>query len=979
MAEITGALVLKGATALGSAAITSKLYDDGRNWIAPPAGEIKELTEDVETNYQRMKDIAKVLYGMRDDVLSKLNEENKPTLQCQAWIDMVDQLEKEVKTLESNYPTQKEKVFRFNFSKNLKKKRDELIHCLELKSKIQEFVERIPPIIRVPAPELKENTSLHEVFVKMTDHFEDKEVKRIGLWGTVGVGKTVIMKNLNNSEQAKKVFDIVIFATLPDEMNQEMVKDEMNEDRLRELKREALELAKEKLRREIAGRLNLKIEGSGEIGINVRISDKLKDKKYLFLLDDVWDIFKLDDIGICNNDKGSKVILASRELNICRAMDSDDTKQVELLPIEEAVALFKEQLGAKGKDLEFRGIALPVVKHCSCLPFLIEKAAGYFKQKDSSLWRKTLKDFQKWLYKDRDGMVEFLNKIRFCFEQLDDKDKKLCFLYCALHTDGCEIYADHLVECCTAEKFVPDVDTGHVKVAELIDASLLEKDEKKKCLRMNKVLRHMALKISSEREDLKFFVRAGGLEKPIRCGDWKEVKRISLMDNSDRLSFLPRKPKSTNLLTLFLQRNVTLTTIPRNFFKFMQNLLVLDLHGTKIRRLPSPFCLKSLEVLYLSCCDQLMELPSVMELENLEVLDIRGTGIYFLPSQISNMKKLRCLRFSINGESDREEEHQGVISNLSLLKELVIEVKAGNQWCNNVVKQMTREVAKLTELNSLSFCFHDNNSFKTFLHNSELWQDPHLTFQICVGDQRYSTRRLKSDNVASTVLSSLVVVISNDTYKLIACKEALSLSDFGIENINELKCCIIEESKEILTVINAPRTKEGVLKRLERIYINNVLKLESIWEGHVPNGSLSHLTVLCLSKCPSLTKIFFPAIIKQLSKLKHLQIEHCGEIKQIIGESESDELEHLKLPSLTTLVLQDLQQLTSILKNDSNCPAFSLPQLADLRLVNCPILKLFSDMIKQVFNLGYLKIEECPQIEQQIAEYANNDRNTTAS
>lgn len=336
--------------------------------------------------------------------------------------------------------------------------------------------------------------------------------------------------------------------------------------------------------------------------------------------------------------------------------------------------------------------------------------------------------------------------------------KSFCFLYCALHTEGCKISTTHLVECCKAEKFVTEAGRGHIIVGDLIDASLLEKDEKKKYVRMNKVLRNMALKISSEWEDLKFLAKAGGLDEPLSDREWEEAKRISLMDNNDRLSSLPEKPNCTNLSTLFLQRNFSLTTIPDKFFESMKRLRVLDLHGTKVTTLPSPFCLEDLEVLYLSCCDQLMELPSEMKLENLEVLDIRGTGIYCLPIQVGNMKKLRCLRFSINGESGREEEHQSFIScisRLSSLKELIIEVKAGNQWSNNVAKHITGEVAKLTELTSLSFCFHDRESFKAFLHNGDLWQDPNFTFQICVGDQHCSTRY--KDSRCQYHLAALVI------------------------------------------------------------------------------------------------------------------------------------------------------------------------------------------------------------------------------
>ncbi|KAG8646005.1 hypothetical protein MANES_10G110903v8 [Manihot esculenta] len=109
-----------------------------------------------------------------------------------------------------------------------------------------------------------------------------------------------------------------------------MLKDGMDKEKLRELKLKALELAKEKLKREIAGRLRLKTEGMTKNDINSRISEELNDK-YLLVMNDVWCIFELDDIGICSNNKGNNVILASRNQDICWGMDIDAIEEVKSL------------------------------------------------------------------------------------------------------------------------------------------------------------------------------------------------------------------------------------------------------------------------------------------------------------------------------------------------------------------------------------------------------------------------------------------------------------------------------------------------------------------------------------------------------------------------------------------------------------------------------------------------------------------------
>ena len=145
---------------------------------------------------------------------------------------------------------------------------------------------------------------------------------------------------------------------------------------------------------------------------------------------------------------------------------------------------------------------------------------------------------------------------------------------------------------------------------------------------MNKVLRDMALKISSQIGDSKFLAKpCEGLKEPPNHEEWKKASRISLMDNE--LCSLPETVDCCDLLTLLLQRNKSLCVIPKFFFKSMSSLRVLDLHGTSIDSLPSSLSgLISLKGLYLNSCSNLVELPTqIEELVQLEVLDIRGTKI----------------------------------------------------------------------------------------------------------------------------------------------------------------------------------------------------------------------------------------------------------------------------------------------------------------------------------------------------------------
>lgn len=88
----------------------------------------------------------------------------------------------------------------------------------------------------------------------------------IGLWGSVGTGKTTVMQNLNNSEEVKKIFDIVLWVSVSKARNIE------------------------KVQNAITQRLKLKVEGGRDpIEIAQLINDELEGTRFLLLLDEVWD------------------------------------------------------------------------------------------------------------------------------------------------------------------------------------------------------------------------------------------------------------------------------------------------------------------------------------------------------------------------------------------------------------------------------------------------------------------------------------------------------------------------------------------------------------------------------------------------------------------------------------------------------------------------------------------------------------------
>lgn len=130
--------------------------------------------------------------------------------------------------------------------------------------------------------------------------------------------------------------------------------------------------------------------------------------------------------------------------------------------------------------------------------------------------------------------------------------------------------------------------------------------------------------------------------------------------------------------------------------------------------------------------------------------------------------------------------------------------------------------------------------------------------------------------------------------------------------MTKIRSCLIESCNEMETVVNGNGITRAVLECLEKMYISNVPKLESFWEGSIPPGSLALLNTLVFFKCSKLKKIFCNGLVQQFSNLQHLEIEACHEIEEVTLEAENNGMNAPALPNLKSIILVGLPSLRSI-------------------------------------------------------------------
>lgn len=268
------------------------------------------------------------------------------------------------------------------------------------------------PVVKMRAPDIKKFETLQKSLEQVLGLLRNDKVKGIKIHGAVGIGKTTIMLNLNNDDEVAKMFDIVIWVKVSTEGSKE-------------------NLSREHLQQAVLRRLRLNIKGTkcaDEVAHG--ISEELKDKKYLLLMDDVKQDLNLYKMGFPDGKNGSKIVLTTRLGHICSSLVNRVIK-VTNLSADEAWEMFQDVLECPKliENPKIGPLAWRVCNDCGGLPLLIEKVANTFKVKNSeSLWSDGLNSWQMWPQEECQGIREMFNMLKFCYDDLDDAQKKLCTL-----------------------------------------------------------------------------------------------------------------------------------------------------------------------------------------------------------------------------------------------------------------------------------------------------------------------------------------------------------------------------------------------------------------------------------------------------------------------------------------------------------------------------------------------------------------------
>uniref|UniRef100_A0A6N2MFI6 Uncharacterized protein n=1 Tax=Salix viminalis TaxID=40686 RepID=A0A6N2MFI6_SALVM len=534
------------------------------------------------------------------------------------------------------------------------------------------------------------------------------DVLSVSIYGMGGVGKTSLLTHIHNQLlQRPSSFNYVFWVT---------VTQNFTISKLQFLIAKAiyLDLSNEEDEKKRAAKLSKALISKG---------------KSVLIVDDLWDHFLLEKVGIPVEGNTCKLILTTRSLEVCRRMSCQKSIKVELLTKEEACTLFMEKLGPNATlSPEVVQIAKSVAAECARLPLGIIAMAGSMRGVDDlHEWRNAWTELKQSEVRVDDMEPEVFHILRFSYMRLSDSALQQCLLYCAFFPEDFTVDREDLIGYLIDEGIIQSMksrqaeyDRGQAMLNKLENACLLQSYismENYRCFKMHDLIRDMALQ--KLRENSPIMVEVGEKLKELPDEDeWKEdVMRVSLMENQLKKIPIGCSPRCPKLTTLFFKSNVNLEMIADSFFKHLQGLKVLDLSATAIRELPNSFSdLVSLVALYLRMCEMLTHIPSLSKLRELRKLDLRYTALEELPQGMEMLSNLSL-----------KEMPAGILPQLPQLQFLSVSRASG------IFKTVrVEEVACLRRMETLRYQFCDLDDFKTYLKSPEVRQ-PLTTYFFTIG------------------------------------------------------------------------------------------------------------------------------------------------------------------------------------------------------------------------------------------------------
>nr|BBC44085.1 predicted putative disease resistance RPP13-like protein 1 [Malus domestica] len=746
------------------------------------------------------------------------------------------------------------------------------------------------------------------------------------------------------------------------------------------------------------------------------LSEQLRGKKFLIVLDDIWNKgdYDLHDLWTRLRSPfgvgagGSKITVTTRDVNVAKIMGAAGVYNLECMAVNDCLEIFERHAFREvnsGKPVNYELIRTKIVEKCYGLPLAARTLGGLLRCKETDEWREIL-DNKLWNLADNSSLLPVL---QLSYHHLPSHLKR-CFAYCSILPNDYEFGEKQLTLLWMAEGLIQQKpgdnkqmeDLGRDYFRELLARSLFQKSSKNNSRYVmhdlvNDLAQWAAGEICFRLEDKQgdnlqsnCFQRARHLS--FIAGECDGVMRFDALPKVERLrTFLPLSLSDSKGWFQFLSRKVTFELLPQS-----QYLRVLSFNGYKITELPKSISdLRLLQYLDLSYT-LITSLPkSTSTLYNLQTLILEGSKLKSLPANMSNLINLRHLNNSRVSSLEGMPPKLGRLENLQSLPNFVVSGGSDQSGIREIGPlshlRGTLCISRLENVTDVEDAWRANLKCKERLDSLVLeWSHSSDTREMesAVLDMLEPHRKIKeltiksyagkefSSWVGGPLFSNMVLV------RLEECNNCLSLPPLGqLPHLKELyirgmnavesvgaefygECILPFPLLEILEFMDMQHWKvwlpfqmdheSGVFPCLKRLSIKECSKLE----GKLPEN-LNLLAELEIVKCKELV-----VSIANYKQLRQINVAGCKVFVHTNAKVEFELLESLCLSNISEVMSLETGELFRK----------GLSKVRDLKISGCEklmsSLKNEARLLQRLTCLDRLEIEDNSCLVEELGEEA---------
>ncbi|RID51018.1 hypothetical protein BRARA_H01710 [Brassica rapa] len=524
---------------------------------------------------------------------------------------------------------------------------------------------------------------------------DSNEVRKIGILGPLGIGKTTIARYLFN--QHSQDFQLSVFMDNIKRNYQAAAAFSDDYSVMLDLQKQFMS--------QLTNEACIKVPHLGVV------KDRLKDKKVLVVLDDVDQLIQLEAMAkeTCWFGPGSRIIITTQNQKILKASGINHIYKVNLPSNDAALQMFcMYAFGQKDPKDGFTELACEVRSLVGRLPLGLRVMGSYFRGMSEQDWIEAVPRLRTHLA--RGG--EIARILEFSYDALRDEDKSL-FLHiaCFFHYEKVDIVEGYLEKCyldvrhglhVLAEKSLISIDSGRTYMSNLlIQLGRKIMREQSDSEPGNRQFLNDAIDVGEGLIDDKAGISSvigRDLDEKITCASERAFIRLS------NLQFLRTKRDGVNLQSMnFISPKLRVLSSPM----FHRTCFPSSFNPTF-----QPLNLKWMELSYTNC---LKELPDFSTATNLYELDLtHSSSLVKLSSPIGNAINLQNLNLSHC--SDLVEIPSSIITNLKSLdfygysslvevpfniEEVIDSIYINLSYCSSMVEvpSSTENAINLQELN----------------------------------------------------------------------------------------------------------------------------------------------------------------------------------------------------------------------------------------------------------------------------------------